>query len=315
MCALYQCRKLMVKWCSMNRDEICLLLTDKVNKLKNNENKLSELLPDVRLLYGVEPGLRTPVMYQPGIIFLFSGHKIGYINERIFRYDANEYLLLTVPLPFECETYATPEIPLAGIRLNVDILQLQELLMDIGEDELFQPSMAASGINSATLSDEILCAAERLLDVMERPLDARILGKQIIREILYHVLTGPRGGALLALVSRQTHFSLISRVLKRIENKYTENLSVEQLAAEANMSVSAFHHNFKSVTSTSPLQYLKSYRLHKARMMMIHDGMKASAAAMRVGYESASQFSREFKRYFGVTPGEDAARIRMMQGS
>ena len=104
-------------------------------------------------------------------------------------------------------------------------------------------------------------------------------------------------------------------MLKRIETKYTENLNVEQLAAEANMSVSAFHHNFKAVTSTSPLQYLKSYRLHKARMMMVHDGMKASAAAMRVGYESASQFSREFKRFFGVTPGEDAARIRMMQGS
>lgn len=305
----------MMKWCPMNRDEICLLLTDKIKQLKSNENRLNELLPDVRLLYGTEPAARTPVMYQPGIIFLFSGHKIGYINERVFRYDANEYLLLTVPLPFECETYATPEVPLAGIYLNVDILQLQELLMDIGEDELFQPAMAASGINSATLSDEILCAAERLLDVMERPLDARILGKKIIREILYHVLTGPRGGALLALVSRQTHFSLISRVLKRIETKYTENLNVEQLAAEANMSVSAFHHNFKAVTSTSPLQYLKSYRLHKARMMMVHDGMKASAAAMRVGYESASQFSREFKRFFGVTPGEDAARIRMMQGS
>lgn len=165
----------------MNRDEICLLLTDKIKHLKNNENKLNELLPDVRLLHGTEPAARTPVMYQPGIIFLFSGHKIGYINERVFRYDANEYLLLTVPLPFECETYATPEVPLAGIYLNVDILQLQELLMDIGEDELFQPAMAASGINSATLSDEILCAAERLLDVMERPLDARILGKQIIR--------------------------------------------------------------------------------------------------------------------------------------
>ena len=202
---------------AMNREAICLLLTDKIKQLINNQNNLNDCLPDVRLLYGTEPGLRTPVMYQPGIIFLFSGHKIGYISERVFQYDANEYLLLTVPLPFECETYATPEVPLAGIRLNVDILQLQELLMDIGEDDLFQPSMAASGINSATLSDDILCAAERLLDVMERPLDARILGKQIIREILYHVLMGPRGGALLALVSRQTHFSLISRVLKRIE--------------------------------------------------------------------------------------------------
>ncbi|KNC12088.1 AraC family transcriptional regulator [Klebsiella sp. RIT-PI-d] len=298
----------------MNRQETCQQLTEKINRLKNNEKSLSTLLPDVRLLYGTQPGARTPVMYQPGIIFLFSGHKTGYINERVFRYDANEYLLLTVPLPFECETWATPEIPLAGLRLNVDGLQLQELLMDIGEDEHFQPGESASGINSSILSDEILCAAERLLDVMERPLDARILGRQIIREILYHVLTGPRGGALLALVSRQTHFSLISKVLKRIESHYTESLSVDQLAAEANMSVSAFHHNFKSVTSTSPLQYLKSYRLHKARMLMIHDGMKASAAAMRVGYESASQFSREFKRYFGITPGEDAARLRTIQG-
>ncbi|ELP5679356.1 AraC family transcriptional regulator [Salmonella enterica] len=299
----------------MNREAICLQLANKINHLKNNDKIISERLPGIRLLYGAEPGPRTPVMYQPGIIFLFSGHKIGYINEREFRYDANEYLLLTVPLPFECETYATPEIPLAGIRLDIDVLQLQKLLMDIGEDERFQLPMAASGINSATLSDEILCAVERLLDVMERPLDARILGKQIIREILYHVLMGPRGGALLALVSRQTHFSLISRVLKQIEMKYTENLNVEQLAAEANMSVSAFHHNFKAVTSTSPLQYLKSYRLHKARMLIIHDGMKASAAAMRVGYESASQFSREFKRYFGVTPGEDAARMRIIQGN
>ncbi|ECF3133661.1 AraC family transcriptional regulator [Salmonella enterica subsp. enterica serovar Stanley] len=305
----------MKKWRVMNREAICLQLADKINHLKNNDKIISERLAGIRLLYGVEPGPRTPVMYQPGIIFLFSGHKIGYINKRKFRYDANEYLLLTVPLPFECETWATPEVPLAGIRLDIDVLQLQELLMDIGEDERFQLPMAASGINSATLSDEILCAVERLLDVMERPLDARILGKQIIREILYHVLMGPRGGALLALVSRQTHFSLISRVLKQIEMKYTENLNVEQLAAEANMSVLAFHHNFKAVTSTSPLQYLKSYRLHKARMMMIHDGMKASAAAMRVGYESASQFSREFKRYFGVTPGEDAARMRTMQGS
>ncbi len=262
----------------MNREEICALLTDKIKLLKSNEQSLSALVPDIQLIYGTQPAARTPVMYRPGIIFLFSGYKIGYINERTFRYDANEYLLLTVPLPFECETFATETAPLAGLRLNVDIMQLQELLMDIGEDERFQPAMAASGINSATLSDEILCAAERLLDVMERPLEARILGKQIIREMLFYVLTGPRGGALLALVSRQTHFSQISRVLKRIESQYTENLSVDQLAAEANMSLSAFHHNFKSVTSTSPLQYLKTYRLHKARMMMVHDGLKASAA-------------------------------------
>lgn len=298
----------------MNRQAICQQLAEKINLLKQKGDVPGGLLPDIRLLYGTEPSPRTPVMYLPGIIFLFSGHKTGYLNNRVFRYDANEYLLLTVPLPFECETFATPEAPLAGLRINVDLLQLQELVMEIGEDERFSQAASSSGINSATLSDEILCAAERLLDVLEHPLDARILGKQIIREILYHVLMGPRGGALLALVSRQTHFSLISRVLRRIESQYTETLSVDQLAAEANMSVSAFHHNFKAVTSTSPLQYIKTFRLHKARMLMLHDGMKASAAALRVGYESASQFSREFKRYFGVTPGEDIARMRTASG-
>ncbi|HBI11465.1 MAG TPA: AraC family transcriptional regulator [Franconibacter pulveris] len=298
----------------MNRQAICQQLAEKIKVLKYKEAMPDGLASEVRLLYGTEPHPRTPVMYQPGIIFLFSGHKTGYLNNRVFRYDANEYLLLTVPLPFECETFATPQAPLAGLRINVDLLQLQELVMEIGEDERFRPASSSSGINSATLSDEILCAAERLLDVLEHPLDARILGKQIIREILYHVLMGPRGGALLALISRQTHFSLISRVLRRIESQYTETLSVDQLAAEANMSVSAFHHNFKAVTSTSPLQYIKTFRLHKARMLMLHDGMKASAAALRVGYESASQFSREFKRYFGVTPGEDIARMRLSPG-
>ncbi|MDU6925239.1 AraC family transcriptional regulator [Franconibacter helveticus] len=298
----------------MHRQAICQQLAEKIKLLKMNGEIPEGLTEEVRLLYGTEPYPRTPVMYQPGIIILFSGHKTGYLNDRVFRYDANEYLLLTVPLPFECETFATPQAPLAGLRINVDLLQLQELVMEIGEDERFRPATSSSGINSATLSEEILCAAERLLDVLERPLDARILGKHIIREILYHVLMGPRGGALLALVSRQTHFSLISRVLRRIESQYTETLSVDQLAAEANMSVSAFHHNFKAVTSTSPLQYIKTFRLHKARMLMLHDGMKASAAALRVGYESASQFSREFKRYFGVTPGEDVARMRLSSG-
>jgi len=296
----------------MNRTAICKQLTEKINFLKVNNKIPAEGLADVDLLYGTQPYPRTPVMYQPGIIFLFSGQKTGYLNNRVFRYDASEYLLLTVPLPFECETAATPETPLAGLRINIDMHQLQALLMDIGEDTRFQPAPLSSGINSATLTDEILCAAERLLDVMERPLDCRILGRQIVREILYQVLTGPCGGALLALVSRQTHFSLISRVLKRIEAQYTENLSVDQLAAEANMSVSAFHHNFKSITSTSPLQYLKTYRLHKARIMMLHDGVKVSTAAIRVGYESASQFSRNLSVILAVTPGEDVARMRML---
>lgn len=296
----------------MRHEALCASLTQKINRLINNENNHSGCLPEVELIYGVTPHLRTPVMYKPGIIFLFSGRKTGYLNERVFHYDANNYLMLTVPLAFECETQACADFPLAGLRLNIDISQLQDLIIEIGEDEHFHPRQAASGINSAQLSDPLICTAERLLDVLEKPLDARILGRQIVREMLFHVLMGPGGGALMALVSRQSHFSLIGRVIRRIESHYTENLSVDRLAAEANMSVSAFHHNFKAITSTSPLQYLKSFRLHKARLLMLHDGIKASTAALQVGYESPSQFSREFKRYFGVTPGEDSARRRHM---
>ncbi len=276
-------------------------------------------VPMVKVLYVDEYCPRQPVMYEPGIVIIFQGHKVGYCGSKMFQYDPSNYLLMTVSLPFECETFASPEQPLVGLAVNIDTQMLQDLLIDIGDDDyLMQPRGESSGVNLSPLSDEMLCATERLLDVMEKPLDARVLGPQIVRELLYHVLRGSCGASLQELVNRHTHFSQIAKALRRIENQYAENLNVEQLAYEVNMSVSAFHHNFKAVTNTSPLQYVKSYRLHKARLLMVHDGLKASTAAIRVGYESASQFSREFKRLFGTTPSDEIARLRdnsvLMQG-
>lgn len=295
----------------MPNDALCRQLAQRIVALMNDPPHALCAVENVKLIYACETLPRTPMLYQPGIVILFQGRKTGYLGSTVFHYDATKYLMLTVPLPVECETEATPQEPLAGMCLSVDIAGLQDLLMDIGDDEQFQPQLHTSGIHSAFMSEEMLCAAERLLDVMTNPRDARVLGPQLVREIIYYVLTGPIGGALLSLVNRQTQFSQIARALRRIENHFAESLSVEMLAAEVNMSVSAFHHNFKAVTQTSPLQYLKRYRLHQARLMMLQDGMKASAAAVRVGYESPSQFSREFKRYFGVTPGEEAGRARL----
>ncbi|MGL5388554.1 MAG: AraC family transcriptional regulator [Enterobacterales bacterium] len=279
----------------------------------------STSVPMVKVLYVDEYCPRQPVMYEPGIVIIFQGHKVGYCGSKMFQYDPSNYLLMTVSLPFECETFASPEQPLVGLAVNIDTQMLQDLLIDIGDDDyLMQPRGESSGVNLSPLSDEMLCATERLLDVMEKPLDARVLGPQIVRELLYYVLRGSCGASLQELVNRHTHFSQIAKALRRIENQYAENLNVEQLAYEVNMSVSAFHHNFKAVTNTSPLQYVKSYRLHKARLLMVHDGLKASTAAIRVGYESASQFSREFKRLFGTTPSDEIARLRdnsvLMQG-
>jgi AraC-like DNA-binding protein len=153
-------------------------------------------------------------------------------------------------------------------------------------------------------------ATVRLLECLQTPIDSRILGPQNVREIIYRVLYSNQGMTLRALAVRHSRFSQIARVLRRIHTEFDKELDVNSLAVEANMSVSTFHHNFKSVTLVSPIQYLKSVRLHKARQLMVQDGLNVGVAAGKVGYESASQFSREFKRYFGASPSEEAAKVR-----
>ncbi|HEY9155902.1 MAG TPA: helix-turn-helix domain-containing protein, partial [Opitutaceae bacterium] len=140
--------------------------------------------------------------------------------------------------------------------------------------------------------------------------DARILGPAIVREITYRVLLGKLGGNVRALAAPQSHFGQISRILNRLHAEYAAPVDTESLAREAGMSVSTFHAHFKAITASSPLQYLKTIRLHKAQLLMVNDGASAAEAAMRVGYESASQFSREFKRHFGATPAARAEHLR-----
>ncbi len=279
-------------------------------RLAGGEGIIQSPVGGVKLVCLTQGYPRVPVMYDPCIIIVLQGSKVGYSGGKVYRYDANNYLVLSVPLPFECETIASPEEPLISISISVDITMLQEVLMAIGDGELAKPNSRSSCINSIALTEELLCATERLLDTMSKPLDARVLGPHIVREIVYYVLCGGQGDALQALANRHTHFSQIAKSIRRIQEEYAENITIEALAQEINMSVSAFHHNFKAVTSNSPLQYLKSYRLHKARMLMLSEGAKASSAAMKVGYESASQFSREFKRMFGHTPLDEINRLR-----
>ena len=202
------------------------------------------------------------------------------------------------------------------MSIDIDTAVLQELLIELEDERLERPaSLDAAGVNSAAFTEDVLCAIERLFDAMHRPRDAKVLGKLILKEIIYHVLCGESGAALQALANRHTHFAQVTKALQHIESNFAKPLSVEQLAGLVNMSVSAFHHNFKAVTNTSPLQYVKSYKLHKARLIMLNEGVKAGVAATRVGYESPSQFSREFKRYFGATPVDEVARLRAFSPS
>jgi AraC-like DNA-binding protein len=156
----------------------------------------------------------------------------------------------------------------------------------------------------------VIDTTTRLLTALQSAEDARILGPQLVRELVYRVLRGPLGKNLRELATPRSHFGRISRVLNRIHTEFDSAFDMAELAREAGMSSSTFHTHFKAMTASSPLQYLKTIRLHKARMLMVHDGASASSAASRVGYESASQFSREFKRHFGDAPAAVATLLR-----
>lgn len=285
-------------------------MTALLKMLARQEGIHPTVVDGVQLMRASRSLARMPVLYEPGIVIVGQGRKRGYLGDQVFTYDAHNYLVLSVPLPFECETEAAVEGPMLAVSIRVDLAVLAELLMKMDGAHRAGQAAMPQGIYSTKLDSRLSETAVRLLECLTDPVEARILGSQIVREITYRVLCGPQGGALRAAAALHSRFGQVNRAVQRIHAEYARDLSVEQLAETAGMSPSAFHQNFKSVTSNSPLQYLKTIRLHKARMLMVYEGLRAGVAAERVGYESSSQFSREFKRLFGASPVEEAEGLR-----
>lgn len=292
----------------MGRQQLAVLL----DALAVHEGVTQSNLAGVFLFRASEPIPRSPMIYEPSIVVVAQGRKRGYLGEEVYTYDANNFLVLSVPLPLECETIdASPEKPALAISIPVNHTTLGELLLEMDDDPK-RNKIVPRGIYATALEDTMADAVVRLLGCLPSAMNSRILGPQIIREIIFRVLCGERGGALRVMANRHGQFNQIARILKIFHMEYPKTFDINMLADEANMSVSAFHHTFKMVTATSPLQYLKNIRLHKARLMMVQDGFNASTAAGMVGYESPSQFSREFKRLFGTSPMNEAGKLRVV---
>jgi AraC-like DNA-binding protein len=252
---------------------------------------------------------RSPYSYNSEIIIMAQGEKQVYLGIDEYTYDFSRYLVLPVPLPAECEGRTEPGKPLLGLSITIDPIEVGEILLDM-EDSKKETQSLPRGIYSAPMSEALYDATIRLLQAIADPLDKKVLAPMIKREIIYRVLKGEKGEILQALAHRNRRFFQIAKILQKIHESYSNDFDIEKLAKEVDMSSSTFHISFKAVTDTSPLQYIKNVRLHKARALMIQDGLNANIAALQVGYESPSQFNREYKRLFGVTPAKDATIIR-----
>jgi AraC-like DNA-binding protein len=263
----------------------------------------------VRLLRADRPLSRTPVLYEPGLVIVVQGRKRGFLGDEVFVYDEQHYLVVSVPVPFTMETDASADKPLLAIYFRLDHAMAAELCIQI--DERHGASSAAPrGLYSSPMEDALAASVLRLLEALTNPPEGEVLGTALVREIYYRVLSGAQGGSLRAALTQQGKFGMVARAIRVIHSRYNEALSVDELANEAAMSAPAFHAHFRAMTGTSPMRYVQSTRLHQARLLMLRQHTTAAAAAAAVGYESASQFSREFRRLFGRPPVEEVARMK-----
>ncbi|WP_429565459.1 AraC family transcriptional regulator [Paraburkholderia sp. MM6662-R1] len=267
-------------------------------------------LPSVRILRSNRALSRTPVLYDPGIVIVCQGRKRGYFGDQLYLYDERHYLAVSVPVPFSMETDATEERPLLALYLHLDFALAAELAERIDREGVGECAPAPQSMMSTLMDDAMQASVLRFLEAMHRPLESAVLGAGLLRELYFRVLTGAQGGSLREALAMRGQFGQIGRSLRLIHASYAQSLDVRQLADEAGMSIPSFHSHFKAITQVSPMQYVKSTRLHQARLLMVRKELTAEAAGHAVGYASPSQFSREFRRLFGLTPAAEAKRMR-----
>lgn len=284
-------------------------MIDLLRELAPTEGYTLTTLPDVRLVRSDRPLSRTPVLYEPGIVVVAQGRKRGFLGDEAFIYDDQHYLVVSVPVPFTMETDASADKPLLAIYFRLDHVVAAEVCMQIDE-QCGAPSSPPRGLYASPMEEGLEASVLRLLEAFASPPDDVILGSSLVREIYYRILGGAQGGSMRAALAQQGKFGMVARSIRLIHNHYAEALSVDRLASEAAMSPPTFHAHFRAMTGTSPMRYVQSTRLHQARLLMLRQQLTAAAASAAVGYESASQFSREFKRLFGRPPLQEVERMK-----
>lgn len=251
----------------------------------------------------------VPVLYQPGAVFVLQGSKQGFLEGEVYRYDADHYLAVSVPVPFRMASQASPGQPLLAVYVDFDLRLSAEIAATLDSRKTGRVSPARSLVSSP-MEPVIVDVLFRMLRALSSSEELAVLGPGLLRELHYRVLVGPQGGALMAALQQRGATGRIVRSLARIREGYADRISVTELATEAGMSVPSYHMHFKALTGSTPIQYIKALRLHMARLMIARQDGPIAMIAAQVGYASAAQFSRDFRRHFLRSATEEAKWMR-----
>ena len=290
------------------RQELAELITRQTNS--KEDGICQTAIPQLELMRESKVSTGMGGVVKPILAIMVQGKKEVLLEEETYRYGAGQYLVVSVSLPLRAFVVeATPDKPYLGFKLNLDPTELCSIINQIE----FSAGKSQNSTRALFVSDadaSLIDCAVRLTRLLNTPQDIPFLAPLIIREIYYRLLIGEQSEAVRQIATPSSNMQRVATVIKQIETDYTKSLRVEELAKQANMSLASFYRHFKKVTSMSPLQYQKQLRLLEARQLMLAQNADAASAAYQVGYESPSQFSREYSRMFGASPIKDIKHLR-----
>jgi AraC-like DNA-binding protein len=275
-------------------------------------DQLVTAIPGLSLFQRNEPTQPESRMYEPRICLIAQGAKRVLLGDDTYVYGERHFLITSVNLPTVVQiTKASREKPCLGLILKLDQREISQLMVD-SNLPLSRPQQSSRGMAVGEVTLPLLTAFQRLVDLLAEPKDIPILAPIIQREIFYRLLVGDQGARLRQIASAGSQSQQIARAIDWLKDNFTRPLRIDDLATQVNMSTSTFHHHFRTLTAMSPLQYQKWLRLNEARRMMLIENQDAATVAFQVGYESPSQFSREYSRLFGEPPLRDITNLRQM---
>ena len=285
-------------------------LAARIERFLPHDGVLVTPFAPLRLIRASQTGEPTHTLYRPAICLLAQGRKRVLLGDELTVYDALNYLVISQDLPVSGQVVdVTPEAPYLCFCLDFEPRDLAALMLEIGCPPA-PPQAAARGLFTGLTSAPLLDAVLRLMRLLDTPRDLPALAPLIVREILYRLLSSEHGWRLAQIATPDSQGQRITRAIAWLRERYREPLKIDDMARAVHMSASSLHHHFKAVTAMSPLQYQKQLRLQEARSLMMSEAVDAANAGHRVGYESASQFSREYARLFGAPPARDMKRLR-----